>query len=109
MQEAMNRYIKHPHFSDELAAVVREPREEDAPEQHPALQALTRLAEPTVTVCVPGGDSGTATAALQWPSAQSQAQATACGCGGTTATLGDSFRQTGRATAEGSTAASTLE
>ena len=55
MQEAMNRYIKHPHFSDELAAVVREPREEDAPEQHPALQALTRLAEPTVNVvCLAG-------------------------------------------------------
>ena len=54
-QEAKNRYIKHPRFGDELAAVVRAPREEDAPELHPALQALTRLAEPAVgIVCLAG-------------------------------------------------------
>jgi len=52
---ATNRYVKHPGFNDELAAVVRDPREEDAPDLHPALRALTRLADDSVpVVCLAG-------------------------------------------------------
>ncbi|HEX8638588.1 MAG TPA: CRISPR-associated helicase Cas3', partial [Pyrinomonadaceae bacterium] len=48
--EAQTRYVKHPHFSGHLGRLLGEPKEEDAPEIHPAHQAQTRLVEPTVTV-----------------------------------------------------------
>ncbi len=56
-QQAQNRYIKPPTTTMDISLdrVVSEPREEDAPELHPALQALTRLAEETVpVVCLYG-------------------------------------------------------
>lgn len=53
--EAKNRYIQHTRLDDELAAVVRHPREEDAPELPAALRGLTRLADETVSVvCLSG-------------------------------------------------------
>lgn len=48
--EAENRYIKWPGFSGSLSKIVSDPREEDNPGIHQAHQALTRLAEPTVSV-----------------------------------------------------------
>lgn len=48
--EAATRYIKRPWYDGTLADLMGDPREEDAPELHPAHQALTRLAEPTVPV-----------------------------------------------------------
>ena len=48
--EAENRYIKWPGFSGLLSKIVSDPREEDNPGIHQVHQALTRLAEPTVTV-----------------------------------------------------------
>jgi CRISPR-associated endonuclease/helicase Cas3 len=48
--EAQTRYVKHPHFSGHLGRLLGEPKEEDAPEIHPAHQAQTRLVEPTATV-----------------------------------------------------------
>jgi len=54
-QQAKNRYIKLPTLEGPLFELVKQPREEDAPELSPALQALTRLAEPSVTVvCLAG-------------------------------------------------------
>jgi CRISPR-associated endonuclease/helicase Cas3 len=55
-REAKNRYINHPRLDDELAAVVSTPREEDdTAELPPALRALTRLADETVSiVCLAG-------------------------------------------------------
>jgi CRISPR-associated endonuclease/helicase Cas3 len=54
-QQAMYRYIKQPKMDGPLAEVVSDPREEEAPGLHPALQALTRLAEETVpVVCLYG-------------------------------------------------------
>jgi CRISPR-associated endonuclease/helicase Cas3 len=48
--QAQQRYIKAPKFSGRLAGIVSSRFEEDRPDLHPALQALTRLAEPSVTV-----------------------------------------------------------
>ena len=49
-EQAAFRYIKHPHYSGHLGRLLGEPKEEDAPEIHPAHQATTRLVEPTVNV-----------------------------------------------------------
>lgn len=43
--EAQNRYIKRPSASIDLSEISPRPREEDSPELHPKLQALTRLTE----------------------------------------------------------------
>jgi CRISPR-associated endonuclease/helicase Cas3 len=48
--EAEARWIKRPDFTGPLWRVLSEPRDDDAPELHPVHQALTRLAEPSVTV-----------------------------------------------------------
>jgi CRISPR-associated endonuclease/helicase Cas3 len=54
-EEAKDRYIEAPDYRrgraslDEIAGWARE---EDAPELHPALQAMTRLADPSVRVIV---------------------------------------------------------
>jgi CRISPR-associated endonuclease/helicase Cas3 len=47
--QAKTRYIREPWDVDHLWELVRIAREEEAPELHPAHQALTRLAEPSVT------------------------------------------------------------
>jgi CRISPR-associated endonuclease/helicase Cas3 len=53
--EAKNRYIKHPRAGISLAEVAPVPRKEDAPELHPAHQALTRLTELTAKIiCLTG-------------------------------------------------------
>lgn len=53
--QAEQRYIKPPSFEGLLWRLTGEPREEDAPELHPAHQALTRLIEVTVPViCLRG-------------------------------------------------------
>ncbi len=49
-QEAKIRYIRWPGFRGHLAEVMGHPREEDAPDLHPAHQALTRLIELSVPV-----------------------------------------------------------
>ncbi len=48
--EAESRRIKKPQFRGALARVVREPREEDNPDLHPAHQAVTRLTRPTASL-----------------------------------------------------------
>lgn len=50
MYQADIRRIGPPGSKEELSGLVSDPREEDAPELHPAHQALTRLSEPTVSV-----------------------------------------------------------
>lgn len=51
--EAKQRYIKRPQFGGPLAEIVSEPRLEDDPRPlPPALLAMTRLAQPSVTVIV---------------------------------------------------------
>lgn len=55
--EAENRYIGPPFSRGSLAELAQLPREEDAPELHPAHQALTRLTELTVQVVCLGGTS----------------------------------------------------
>lgn len=49
-EEAKSRWIKPVDYEEGLWRLAAEPREEDAPEFHRAHQALTRLAEPSVTV-----------------------------------------------------------
>lgn len=54
-KQATVRYIGAPAAGGPLWEVVKQPREEDAPEQSPAQQALTRLTEPTVNlICLFG-------------------------------------------------------
>jgi CRISPR-associated endonuclease/helicase Cas3 len=54
-REAEQRYIKWPGYDGGLSRLVGEPREEEAPELHPAHQALTRLIDVTVPlVCLEG-------------------------------------------------------
>ncbi|WP_225931599.1 CRISPR-associated helicase Cas3' [Leptolyngbya sp. 7M] len=48
--QARNRYINHPRYSGELADLLQQAREEEAPELHPHSQAMTRLVEPSVQV-----------------------------------------------------------
>ncbi len=48
--EAQIRYVSSPHYEDDLGNFIKTPKEEDAPELHPAHQAQTRLIEPTATV-----------------------------------------------------------
>lgn len=56
-QQAQNRYIKPPALEGPLFQIVTDPREEEAPELRPAFQALTRLAEESVSVvCLAGTD-----------------------------------------------------
>ena len=47
---AQTIYLNPPHYKDHLGNFVRNPKEEDAPELHPAHQAQTRLVEPTANV-----------------------------------------------------------
>lgn len=49
-EEAHVRHIDGPFSDEELAHVAGEPRDEDAPTLHPALQALTRLTESSCSV-----------------------------------------------------------
>lgn len=51
-EEAMLRRIPTPVSNARLEDHSRDPREEDAPDLHPALQALTRLTEPSVEVAL---------------------------------------------------------
>lgn len=48
--EAQIRYVSSPHYDDHLGNFIKLPKEEDAPELHPAHQAQTRLVEPTANV-----------------------------------------------------------
>jgi CRISPR-associated endonuclease/helicase Cas3 len=48
--EAQVRWLPPPRSGALLAEVTRSPLDEDAPDIHPAHQALTRLAEPSVSV-----------------------------------------------------------
>ena len=48
--QAQTIYLNSPHYKDHLGNFVRNPKEEDAPELHPAHQAQTRLVEPTANV-----------------------------------------------------------
>lgn len=53
--EASERWLRPPYFGGALWRLAEDPREEDAPDFHPAHQALTRLAETTVqVVCLYG-------------------------------------------------------
>jgi len=49
-KEAEERQIKWPGFSGQLSHITYDPREEDNPDLHPAFQALTRLADPSVNI-----------------------------------------------------------
>ncbi len=49
-EEAKNRWVKPPSYSGATWRLTAEPKAEDSPEFHKAHQALTRLAEPSVTV-----------------------------------------------------------
>lgn len=55
-QQAKQRYIGAPWSDGLLSAVAPFLRDEDAPELHPAFQALTRLTEQNVTIACFGGD-----------------------------------------------------
>lgn len=48
--QARGRYINHPRYRGELADLLQQAREEEAPDLHPHSQAMTRLVEPTVQV-----------------------------------------------------------
>jgi uncharacterized protein Usg len=48
--QAANRYIKRPSFSQHISGIFKNNLEEDSPEIHQTLQAVTRLAEPTATI-----------------------------------------------------------
>jgi CRISPR-associated endonuclease/helicase Cas3 len=48
--EAEERYIKPPSFSGDISKIAEDPLEEDAPDLHEKLRALTRLAPQTVDV-----------------------------------------------------------
>ncbi len=50
--EAAERRLKPPWNRGGVRHLMPDPREEDAPDLHPALQALTRLAEPSVDLVV---------------------------------------------------------
>jgi CRISPR-associated endonuclease/helicase Cas3 len=52
--EARKRYIRRPRGVDHLWELAQAPLEEEAPELHPGLQALTRLTEPAVTAVLLG-------------------------------------------------------
>jgi CRISPR-associated endonuclease/helicase Cas3 len=56
--EADKRWIASPRSSRQLWQFLQDPREEDAPENHPAHQALTRLAALTVPVVLLYGSPG---------------------------------------------------
>lgn len=52
-EQAKDRYIKRPSYSGHLSNIFANNLEEDTPEIHKSLQAVTRLAEPSVTtVCL---------------------------------------------------------
>lgn len=48
--QAENRYIKRPSYSRHISGIFTNNLEEDSPEIHKTLQAVTRLTEPTATV-----------------------------------------------------------
>jgi CRISPR-associated endonuclease/helicase Cas3 len=54
--EAAYRWLKPPTYGGDVAGLVGEAREEDAPDFHPAFQALTRLPEPSVPAVVLAAD-----------------------------------------------------
>jgi CRISPR-associated endonuclease/helicase Cas3 len=55
-REAEERWVKPPDYEGPLWRLVGTDLEEDAPDIHPAHQALTRLTEPNVPVVVLHGD-----------------------------------------------------
>lgn len=57
-QEALDRWLKRPTYGGALWRLTGDPREEDAPDFHQAHQALTRLAEPTVSLVLLHGTVG---------------------------------------------------
>jgi CRISPR-associated endonuclease/helicase Cas3 len=57
-KEAEERQIKWSGFSGQLSHITYDPREEDNPDIHPAFQALTRLAEPSVNIICLFGNKG---------------------------------------------------
>jgi CRISPR-associated endonuclease/helicase Cas3 len=58
-QEAANRWMRRPSYDGPIWKLTEDPRDEDRPEFHPAHQALTRLALPSVqVVCLYGGPTG---------------------------------------------------
>src|SRR5579872_1737086 len=48
--QAHLRRIRDPAYTGQLADIARDPRAEESPDLHPAHQALTRLAEPSVPI-----------------------------------------------------------
>jgi len=55
--EALKRKIKSPDYDESLAGIASDPRAEDEPELHRAVQAVTRLGEPSVgVVCLHGAE-----------------------------------------------------
>jgi CRISPR-associated endonuclease/helicase Cas3 len=58
-REAEDRQIKKPQFRGALARLMKEAREEDNPDLHPAHQALTRLTRPTASlICLENNENG---------------------------------------------------
>jgi CRISPR-associated endonuclease/helicase Cas3 len=55
-REAAQRWLRKPSYRGEIWELCQEPREEDAPDFHVAHQALTRLAEPSVSIVCLYGD-----------------------------------------------------
>ncbi len=56
--EAQDRWLKHPVYGGALWRLTGDPREEDRPDFHQAHQALTRLAEPSVSLVLLHGTEG---------------------------------------------------
>jgi CRISPR-associated endonuclease/helicase Cas3 len=60
-QEATKRYVRVPADVGHLWELMVEPRAEDEPQLHPAVQAMTRLAEPSVRAVLLDGPVGVRT------------------------------------------------
>ncbi len=58
VREAGNRLLRPPGTTEYLYQIAASPREEEAPELHPALQAMTRLTEPNVSLVILGAVEG---------------------------------------------------
>lgn len=57
-EQAAERWIKPPSYGGQLWHLMAEPREEEAPEFHPAHRALTRLTERTVSlICLDAAEA----------------------------------------------------
>jgi CRISPR-associated endonuclease/helicase Cas3 len=59
-REAQERWLRRPSYRGALWRLMEDPREEDAPDFHQAHQALTRLAEPSVTLVALYSEAGDA-------------------------------------------------